>query len=120
MLSNLSNIQKDFVITTVDKASTNFVFICKHYYLKVISDELGFFSNNSNNTYQLINTSGEKEIDKILQDVAQILNKTSQNSRNCNNKSLPYMYWIPKLHKSHINHDSLPLLNFVVPQIFQN
>ena len=99
MLSNLSNIQKDFVITTVDKASTNFVFICKHYYLKVISDELGFFSNTSNNTYHLINTSGEKVIDEISQNVAQILNKTSQNSQDCNNKTLPFMYWIPKLHK---------------------
>lgn len=36
----LKELKKDFVITTVDKASKNFAFICKHYYKHVLQTEL--------------------------------------------------------------------------------
>ena len=32
---------KHFVITTVDKASNNFAFICKNFYISKIKEELG-------------------------------------------------------------------------------
>ena len=38
----LRRLHKNFIIVPVDKASNNFSFICKKFYLKVLMDELGF------------------------------------------------------------------------------
>jgi len=40
IIKELSALHDSFVVTTVDKASSNFVFTCKNHYLEVICKEL--------------------------------------------------------------------------------
>ena len=89
-----------FVITSVDKANSNYAFICKKFYILTLLDELGFNLNTlapiGNNTYIPINESHE--------DIVERHNKVMANSFNTrckkDNLKLPRLYWIPKLHKN--------------------
>jgi len=91
-ISALKAVQKHFVITLVDKASQNYGFICKKYYLSQLNKEL------SSNVYELIH-----------KDETEIIELTSKSSKNCKfvlpneNKKLPNIYIIPKFHKNPIS-----------------
>ena len=58
-LSNISKLLKYyhdyFIITTVDKANSNYAFICKKFYVQVLFQKLGFdletFTPVDNSTY---------------------------------------------------------------------
>ena len=39
---SIREMQSDFVVTTIDKASNNFSLVCKKFYLIVLLKELGF------------------------------------------------------------------------------
>ena len=58
-------IHKHFVITTVDKASKNFAFICKKFYICKIKEELGIREGriDSNNVYAYCRGSSPQEIE---------------------------------------------------------
>jgi hypothetical protein len=69
-----------------DKASDNIVFVCKNYY---------YDSTSKNPTYT--RTSLTK--DEILQNHLSVLN-TFDIPKNQDQFDVPYLYWIPKLHKN--------------------
>jgi hypothetical protein len=94
-------LQNKYVIAPADKASGNYIFICKSYYISVICKELGITLNNGrvtilgNEVYQPSN----RDMDTILnRHIA--LTKAFGLQINDDNKVLPNLFAIPKLHKS--------------------
>ena len=92
----LSSLHDKYVIVPVDKASNNIVFVCKSYYFECLIKELGINSNTSSNTTYKP-TSFDK--DEILANHRSFM--TSLNIPSGKEfEDLPYLYWIPKLHKT--------------------
>ena len=83
-------------IVSADKASNNIVLVCKSYYFECVIKKIGINNNTSSNTTYKP-TSLDK--DEILTNHRSLM--TSLNSP-CGKESedLPYLYWIPKLHKT--------------------
>ena len=86
---------ENFVLVPADKASNNIVFVCKSYYYHCLLNELGFTSTSGNPTYTLSNFTK----DEILRNHLTVLN-TFNIPKNQDQFELPYLYWIPKLHKN--------------------
>ena len=82
------------VLVPIDKAANNIAIICRKYYVTVILKEIGI-SNAGNETYQKIN----KIQDEIIEDNLEY-NTHLKLSNGSKGKSLPIMYWIPKLYKN--------------------
>ena len=90
----LNNLQKKYVIVPIDKAANNFAFICKNFYISRMLSEVGMIGE-PNETYQqtfICKTS-------IIDDNVKINKKYGLDTLE-NQKSLPIMYWTPKMHKS--------------------
>ena len=85
-----------YVVVPADKASNNIVFVCKSYYFECLIKELGINSNTaSNTTYKP--TSFDK--DEILANHRSFMTSLNIPSGK-ESEVLPYLYWIPKLHKT--------------------
>jgi len=94
----LNNLQRQYVITPIDKATGNMAFICKRFYAKILVEELGFGRNESleeDGTYVSIQDSKE---DIVNRHTAELKSKFGIDV-GIDNLSLPNMYWIPKKHK---------------------
>ena len=79
----------------IDKAANNIAFICKKYYVQVLTKELGLLSATSN-TYQQVNDT----LHNIMQQQNNTLDsvfglKNNDEEFNC----LPCIYWLTKMHK---------------------
>ena len=94
----LEQLQEDFIITPIDKANGNIAFTCKRFYAQTILNELGIRQNNrsSSNTYNTVDANSK---DDIIKKHANHLRKNFNVSLNENDKCLPSIYWLPKLHK---------------------
>ena len=91
----LENLQQHYVIVTIDKASNNFAFVCKRFYVSKILTELG---NNlqPNPTYNFCNVTP----DEVIDDNVETSKKYGLVVADNKFKSLPLMYWMPKMHKN--------------------
>jgi hypothetical protein len=94
LVNELYRLHDDFVLVSADKASRNIVLVFKNYYYECLLDKLGFTSTCGNPTYTPTNLTR----DEILQNYFSVLN-TFKISKNRYHFELPYLYWIPKLHK---------------------
>ena len=92
----LSSLHDKYVIVPVEKASNNIVFVCKSYYFECLIKELGINSNTSSNTTYKP-TSFDK--DEILANHRSFMTSLNIPSGK-ESEDLPYLYWIPKLHKT--------------------
>ena len=92
----LSSLHDKYVIVPADKASNNIVFVCKSYYFECLIKELGINSNTSSNTTYKP-TSFDK--DEILANHRSFMTSLNIPSGK-ESEDLPYLYWIPKLHKT--------------------
>ena len=92
----LSSLHDKYVIVPADKASNNIVFVCKSYYFEYLIKELGINSNTSSNTTYKP-TSFDK--DEILANHRSFMTSLNIPSGK-ESEDLPYLYWIPKLHKT--------------------
>ena len=90
VLSYLESLQRKFVIVTIDKASNNFAFICKKFYVSKLLSEV-----NNSATYKETNES----IDSLVDQNIKFCEKFGL-SVSSKEKALPLMYWTPKMHKS--------------------
>ena len=72
----------------------NFAFICKSHYIKVILKEVGYLGNPSD-TYKFTN----KLSADIIQNNVEFCEKYKLKVTD-DQKTLPIMYWIPKMHKN--------------------
>jgi hypothetical protein len=92
----LSSLHDKYVIVPANKASNNIVCVCKSHYFECLIKELGINSNTSSNTTYKP-TSFDK--DEILANHRSFMTSLSIPSGK-NSEDLPYLYWIPKLHKT--------------------
>ena len=77
-----------------EKAANNVAFICKRLYAQVLVDELGLVGS-SPLTYSKIEQFSPDDIRQDQTDMLEKFNITVED----NMKTLPDMYWIPKLHR---------------------
>ena len=88
----LQHFHEHFVIVPVDKAAKNIGIICKSFYIQILKKEIQD-SGNFSTTSETINSINLR-YDNILKRF------------NCNvtpNNKLPFIYWIPKFHKTPID-----------------
>ena len=78
----------------IDKAANNIALICKKYYVEVILKEIAVIGTG-NNTY----SRSEKHHDEIISDNLEYSKRLGFKLTD-KEKTLPIMYWIPKLHKN--------------------
>ena len=83
-----------YILVPIDKAAGNIAIICKKYFGTVILKKNGIL-DAGNETYEKINKNQEE----IIQDNLEY-NKRLKLSKGGKDKSLPIIYWIPKLHKN--------------------
>lgn len=91
----LTSLQNKYVIVPADKAPNNVVFVCKNYYIDCLIKELGIYDNSVNNTYTPVNFTKSEIINNQSSVLSSFGIKISKEDRD-----LPSMYWLPKLHKS--------------------
>ena len=89
--SYLESLHKKYVIVTIDKAANNFAFICKQFYINKLLSEV----SNTSPTYLHI----DKDKELIIEENIKMCEKFGLNISE-KQKSLPSMYWIPKMHKN--------------------
>ena len=94
VLTYLEELQRHFVIVPIDKASNNFAFICKKYYVSIILKEVGL-SDLPNSTYEKSNLSIREIVENNIKFCERFGLKISEQQL-----SLPLMYWSPKMHKN--------------------
>jgi hypothetical protein len=102
--NELERLHEEFVLVPADKASNNIVFVCKAHYYNCILNELDINSTFGNPTYTLTALSK----DEILQNHRSVLDTFNIPANGMNLFELPYLYWIPKLHKTHYKHRYIP------------
>ena len=93
-------IHRHFIIAPVDKASCNFAFICKKFYVEILLKELGFdltsFAPTGNVTYTPI----DDEVNGVISKHKDVMKEKFQTRCTDTNLRVPKIYWLPKLHKS--------------------
>ena len=97
VIEYLHELHEKYVLVPIDKAANNIAIICKKYYVTVILKEIGIL-DAGNETYEKLNKNQEE----IIQDNLEY-NTRLKLSNGSKDKSLPIMYWIPKLHKNPVD-----------------
>jgi hypothetical protein len=87
-------------LVLAEKACNNIVFDCKAHYHQCIINELGINFTIGNRTY----TPTTFSKDEILQNHASVLNTVNIPGHVDDDSELPYLYLIPKLHKTPYKH----------------
>ena len=95
----LEKLQRDFVFVPTDKASGNIAVVCKKFYIEQSMRELGIFQNKTDEkvnsrTYTLCDQDSLRSIVKDHEEYMK-----SHFDVDDIPKKLPFLYWIPKMHK---------------------
>ncbi len=99
--TELRKVHSKYVVCPADKASNNYVVVCRVLYLKILCEELGVTCENGrlvgkgNSTYAF----ADEEVGDILARHARVAQGYGLTVSDKDNK-LPHMFAIPKLHKS--------------------
>ena len=101
MKDTLRRLHDDFVLVPADKAANNVIVVCKKYHIETLIKELGINTTNiSPNSTYIPSTDSFHEIlmshCKFIESVGLEMSEED--------KSLPYLYWTPKLHKVSFKH----------------
>ena len=94
----LNSFHKKFVMTPIDKASSNVSVICKRYYVEVVLREIGIQGQGSD-TYERTDRCKEEIVDDNREYSKRLGYSLSEKELD-----LPTMYWIPKMHKNPVKH----------------
>ena len=86
--NKIKEIQNKFVIVPVDKANSNFGFICKKYYAQILIDEI-----SSSNTFE-VSHRDLKSISELFINFLKPYNLMPSSFK------IPFVYNIPKFHKN--------------------
>ena len=92
--SALAELHSKFVIVPIDKASNNIAIVCKRFYIQKLLNEVGVPGDTSS-TYKL----SERNPDDIVNDNSMLCEEFGLKLEE-RLKSLPFMYWLPKMHYS--------------------
>ena len=87
------------VIVPTDKASYNYTFVCKKHYVDILIEELGLHFFSGNPTYTLTDFSAWEVLDNHKSVLTSLGIQTNNEELD-----LPYIYWIPKMHKNPYKH----------------
>ena len=101
--SYLDLFHQQYVITPTDKAGNNFSIVCKKFYIHCLLKELGISDprksskkSNSKATYcHIRNRTKQTVVNKHISYM-----KTHKIALDSSQESLPFLYWIPKMHKN--------------------
>ena len=93
-LAALSDLHSKFVVVPIDKASNNVAIICKRFYIQKLLDEVGVPGDMSP-TYKI----SDRNPEDVIADNTLLCEKFDL-SLDDRMKSLPFMYWLPKMHYS--------------------
>ena len=99
VVKELSRLHVNFVIVPADKASNNYTFVCKRYYVDILIEELGLHLLPGNPTYNLKDFSASDVFDNHKSVLTSFGIQTTDEELD-----LPYIYWIPKMHKNPYKH----------------
>ena len=99
LMTELSRLHENFVIFPADKASNNYTFVCKRYYVGILIEELGLHLLPGNLTYNLTDFSASEVLDNHKSVLTSFGIQTTDDELD-----LPYIYWIPKMHKNPYKH----------------
>ena len=93
----LKTLQEKFVIVPVDKASNNFAFICKNFYINRMNKELGITDSNiiGNDVYTPCNDKLKNVIDRQVKDLKDFHINVQKDQLK-----LPLLYFNSKQHKN--------------------
>ena len=112
----LSDLHNKYIFVPADKARNIIIIICKRYYIEILIKELGL-DNCSTPTGNSTYTSCQMLSEDIV-NTHDTFTKSFGIELSDDDKKLPYLYWIPKLHKSPVKH---PFASLLVPvNILQN
>ena len=96
----IAKLHNRFIIAPADKASNNFVFICKKYCLSILLDELGFdlssYKAVGNPTYVPVSAAIPSIVSEHCRELKELFNIRVKDEH----RILPKLFWIPKLHKN--------------------
>ena len=99
VITERSRLHENFVIVPADKASNNYTFVCKRYYVDILIEGLGLHLLLGNPTYNLTDFSASE----VLDNHKSVL--TSSGIQITDEElDLPYINWIPKMHKNPYKH----------------
>ena len=90
--SALSALHDKFVIVPIDKATNNVAVICKRFYVQKLLNEVGI-PGDSSSTYKL----SDRSPSDVIGDNTILCEKFGLSLEE-RLKSLPFMYWLPKMH----------------------
>lgn len=103
IFQQIKDIRSKFIITPIDKASNNYVFICPKIYVSFMNAEMGVKINNDNveaignDTYHPYSQETTENIINRHEKITNLLRLSVDD--DCD-KVLPLIYGIPKLHKN--------------------
>lgn len=115
--NKIKDFQNQYVIVPVDKANSNFGFICKKFYAQILSAEI-----NVNDTFEVHNKN-LTDVKKTFTNFYKKFGITPQYN------NIPFMYAIPKFHKNPvkfrfitssvncINRDANVILNLILDKL---
>ena len=113
VVTELSRLHENFVIVPADKASNNYTFVCKRYYVDILIEELGLHLLPGNPTYNLTIFSASE----VLDNHKSVLTTFGIQAADAE-LDLPYIYWIPKMHKNPFKHNSFRVPRSVRPSFY--
>lgn len=97
---SLKYLKSKYIICSIDKASSNFSFICKKFYIQTLVAEMGFDTNTldciGNDTYKPCREGEDFYVNQISETLKEKFNITVEES----NLRLARIFWNPKLHKN--------------------
>ena len=99
VVHELPRLHENFVIAPAGKASNNYTFVCKKHYVDILIEGLGLHSLPANPTYHLTDFSASE----VLDNHKSVLTSFGIQTNN-EELYLPYIYWIPKMHKDPHKH----------------
>ena len=99
VVRELSRLHENFVIVSADKATNNYTFVCKRQYVSILLEALGLNSLPGNPTYNVPDFSALEVLDNHKSVLTSFGIETSDDELD-----LPYIYWIPKMHKNPYKH----------------
>ena len=97
--SALKQLQNQYVISPIDKATGNVSFICKRFYANVLVEELGLRNPHADLSYSTYVQVSDSDKDHILSEHQKELKDLFNINTDDDNLVLPNMYWLPKKHK---------------------
>ena len=92
VVTALSQLHSKFVVVPIDKASNNVAIICKRFYIQKLLNEVGV-PGDASPTYKL----SERDPSDVIANNVLLCDKFGLSIED-RLKTLPFMYWMPKMH----------------------